>query len=94
MGVFLVLEKTSTELRIRLTGESHTLLNLLTNIMLEDERVDVAYYNMEFPTWSDPVLYVRTHGEDPVKVLRDASMRVAQMCDEFIQAFNAASSPQ
>jgi len=92
--VFLVLEKTSTELRIRLTGESHTLLNLLTNIMLEDERVDVAYYNMEFPTWSDPVLYVRTHGEDPVKVLRDASMRVAQMCDEFIQAFNAASSPQ
>lgn len=92
--MFLVLEKTSTELRIRLTGESHTLLNLLTNIMLEDERVDVAYYNMEFPTWSDPVLYVRTHGEDPVKVLRDASMRVAQMCDEFIQAFNAASSPQ
>ncbi|HIH69501.1 DNA-directed RNA polymerase subunit L [Methermicoccus shengliensis] len=94
MGVFLVLEKTSTELKIRLTGESHTLLNLLTSIMLEDERVDVAYYNMEFPTWSDPVLYIRTHGDDPVRVLKDASMRVAELCDEFIRTFNAASSSQ
>ncbi|MHC1597471.1 MAG: DNA-directed RNA polymerase subunit L [Methermicoccaceae archaeon] len=90
MCMFLVLKKSDTELKIKLLDETHTLANLLTELLLEDERVDVAYYNVEFPSMSNPVLYISTHGEDPLRVLVDASNRIAELCDEFTQVFTSA----
>ena len=89
--MLLVLEKSDTELKIKLPGETHTLANLLTSILLEDERVGVAYYNVEFPSLANPVLYISTHGDDPLKVLMDASNMISRLCDEFTQAFTGAA---
>jgi DNA-directed RNA polymerase subunit L len=42
-----ILEKSDDEMKMEIAGESHTLLNMLKIILLEDERVHTASYDMK-----------------------------------------------
>jgi|Deesub1362A_J573_1020465.scaffolds.fasta_scaffold00223_70 DNA-directed RNA polymerase subunit L len=88
MGV-VILEKADNLVRLKMEGESHTLLNLLTDILLSDERVDIACYDFKFPTVSDPILTIRTYEDDPIEVLKDAAKKASLLCDEFIDKFSS-----
>jgi DNA-directed RNA polymerase subunit L len=57
------LKKTSNELKIEVEGIGHTLCNLLQQRLLEDERVDLAGYDIPHPLASNSVIYVRTKGK-------------------------------
>ena len=85
----VILEKTENFVKLRMEGESHTLLNLLTDILIDDDRVDIAWYDFKFPTVSEPILSIRTYGDDPIEVLKDAARKISLLCDEFIDVFSS-----
>ncbi|MFC1787360.1 DNA-directed RNA polymerase subunit L [Halobacteriota archaeon] len=82
-----VFNKTSQEIKLEICGETHTLLNALKFILLEDERVIIATYDNKHPGISNPILYIRTDGTDPVIALNDASTILSKQCTEFKRKF-------
>ncbi|MEA3283055.1 MAG: DNA-directed RNA polymerase subunit L [Euryarchaeota archaeon] len=85
-----VLNKTDTELEMEIAGETHTLLNLLKAILLEDDTVEIATYDIKYLGISEPVMYVRTNGKDPVQAVRSALRTMVTICDEFKSVFTGS----
>lgn len=83
-----ILNKTENEINIKVAGETHTLLNMLKTALLNNKHVEIATYDIEHPTISDPVLFVRTDGADPVEVIKKATKEIVKECDEFTKLFN------
>ncbi|MCX9012621.1 MAG: DNA-directed RNA polymerase subunit L [Candidatus Methanoperedens sp.] len=82
-----ILNKTKNEISIKIAGETHTLLNALKTALLNNKHVEIATYDIKHPTISDPVLFVRTDGADPIGAIKKASGELAKECDEFINLF-------
>ncbi len=82
-----IVNKTDNEIKLKVAKESHTLLNALKTALLNNKHVEIATYDIEHPTISDPVLFVRTDGTDPIEVIKKASRELAKECDEFIGLF-------
>ncbi len=82
-----IVNKTDNDIYIKIAGETHTLLNALKTALLNNKHVEIATYDIEHPTISDPVLFVRTDGADPIEVIKKASREVIKECDEFIELF-------
>jgi len=86
-----VLSKTDNELKFEIEEEGHTLCNLLEKILLEDETVDMAGYNISHPLISTPVIYIRTKGpRNPETALKDAAEKILQKEKEFKAEFTKA----
>ena len=86
-----IVDKSDNDMHLEIIGESHTLLNMLKSILLADDRVHTASYDMKHVTISDPILYVMTDGTDPIAVVKDAVTALIAECDEFISVFNKAA---
>ncbi|MGB8217972.1 MAG: DNA-directed RNA polymerase subunit L [Candidatus Methanoperedens sp.] len=82
-----ILNKTENEMNIKVTGETHTMLSILKTALLNNKHVEIATYDIKHPTISEPVLFVRTDGADPVDVIKKASKDIVKECDEFIKLF-------
>jgi DNA-directed RNA polymerase subunit L len=50
----------------------------------------LATYDTKFPVMDNPIFRLKTAGEDPVAVLRDAATKIIVQCDEFSSLFAAA----
>jgi DNA-directed RNA polymerase subunit L len=87
-----VIEKSDTQILIEIGGESHTLLNTLKSSLLDDPRVEVATYDIKHPTISEPVLFVKTDGVDPIVAITEASDRLIEVYEEFKTVFNEKAS--
>jgi DNA-directed RNA polymerase subunit L len=85
-----ILNKTDNELEMEIVGETHTLLNLLKTILLEDDAVEIATYDIKYLGISEPIMYVRTNGKDPVQAVRSALQTMAAICDEFKSVFTGS----
>ncbi|MBU2617216.1 MAG: DNA-directed RNA polymerase subunit L, partial [Euryarchaeota archaeon] len=48
-----IFKKTSREIKLEISGETHTLLNALKSVLLEDERVRIASYDIKHPDVSN-----------------------------------------
>lgn len=83
-----ILKKTDKEINIKVAGETHTLLNLLKTALLNNKHVEIATYDIKHPTISEPVLFVRTDGADPIDVIEKASGELIKECNEFIDLFS------
>jgi DNA-directed RNA polymerase subunit L len=79
-----VLQKTANELKIEVEGAGHGLCNLLQKKILEDERVDLAGYDVPHPLASSPVVYVRMKGTAKPE---DALIKAAEKAREANTAF-------
>jgi len=82
-----ILNKTDNELEMEIAGETHTLLNLLKTVLLEDDAVEIATYDIKYLGISEPIMYVRTNGKDPVQAVRSALQTMIAICDEFRSVF-------
>jgi DNA-directed RNA polymerase subunit L len=82
-----VLKKTANELKIEVEGAEHGLCNLLQKKLLEDERVDLAGYDVPHPLASNPVIYVRMKGAAKPE---NALIRAAEKAREANSAFSKA----
>ena len=86
-----VLKKTGNELKIEVEGAGHGLCNLLQKKLLEDERVDLAGYDVPHPLASNPVIYVRTKGNvKPEDVLVMAAEKAREANEAFRKALSKA----
>ena len=80
-----VLKKEANELKIEVEGAEHGLCNLLQKKLLEDERVDLAGYDVPHPLASNPVIYVRMNGSAKPE---DALIKAAEKAREANKAFS------
>lgn len=85
-----IIDKTGDEMHLEIKDETHTLLNMLKSVLLADSRVQIATYDMKHVSISDPVLFVKTDGADPIEVIKDALKALVSQCDEFITVFSKA----
>ncbi|MCW4055028.1 MAG: DNA-directed RNA polymerase subunit L [Candidatus Bathyarchaeota archaeon] len=80
-----VLQKTANELKIEVEGAGHGLCNLLQKKLLEDEKVDLAGYDVPHPLASNIVIYLRVKGAaKPEEVL----VKAAEKAREANKAFS------
>ena len=86
-----ILKQTADELKFEIEGEGHTFCNLLQKVLLEDENVEMAGYNIPHPLVSKPVVYIKTKGgKSPQKALFEAIEKIKSRQIEFKQAFELA----
>ena len=85
-----ILEKKEKEVRIEIEGEDHTLLAPLMSKLLENEKVDLATYNIKHTLMSNPVLYVKMKEGDPIEAVKSAAASLASDFEEFERKYKAA----
>lgn len=86
-----VLKKSPSELEIELEGEDHAFCNALQKILLEDDTVEMAGYDVPHPLTSYPRIYVRTKGKQkPATVLEEAAKKLGDRSKEFRKTFEKA----
>ncbi len=90
-----VIEKGDGELRIEITGEDHTFMNVLKGALLETDGVVAATYDVN-PEQSggqtEPILSIKTEdGTDPLDALEAATDRIKEQTTDFRDAFEAAA---
>ncbi|MDZ7688236.1 MAG: DNA-directed RNA polymerase subunit L [Halobacteriales archaeon] len=88
-----ILSKTEDETEVEVQGEGHTLMNVLKDALLRLDEVEAATYDMN-PEQSggqtDPVLYIKTDGADPLDALREATEGIKEDAGEFRDEFENA----
>lgn len=85
-----VLKKGKKDFEIKITGESHTLLNLLHEELLKDKNVDFAAYTKPHPLVDYSVFYFRMKSGDPKKSLTEAIKRISSLATDFEKEFMKA----
>jgi len=90
-----ILSKTEDETEVEVQGEDHTLMNVLKDALLSLDYVEAATYDMN-PEQSggqtDPLLYIKTEGGDPLDALREATDGIQEDAAEFRDEFESALS--
>jgi DNA-directed RNA polymerase subunit L len=81
---------TESNLEIIIEGEGNTLLNLLRDTLLDDEKVLFASYVIDHPMRLAPRLSVRTDGKNALAALVEASSRLSSLVGEFSDKFSKA----
>lgn len=86
-----VLNKTDNELKIEISGAGHELCNLLQKKILDDEKVDLAGYDVPHPLASSPVIYVRAKGRvKPEDILIRAAQKAIADNEVFSKELSKA----
>jgi DNA-directed RNA polymerase subunit L len=86
-----VLQKKANELKIEVEDAGHGLCNLLQKKLLEDERVDLAGYDVPHPLASNPVIYVRMKGNaKPEEALINAAEKAREANKDFSKELKKA----
>ena len=70
------------ELRVRITGESHTALQLFRPRLNDNKDVEYANYFIGHPELDEPEFYLRCKkGKDPAKILKGLCKNIAKEFD-------------
>lgn len=90
-----VLEKEPNKIVIEVNGEGHTLCNLLESVLLEDEDVKLASYNISHPLVAKPVIIVQTkENKSPEAALKETVEKILErgrkLKEEFEKAFKSS----
>ncbi|MEM2102715.1 MAG: DNA-directed RNA polymerase subunit L [Candidatus Bathyarchaeia archaeon] len=85
-----VLKKTGNEIKIEIEGEGHSFCNALQKVLLEEEVIDIAGYNLPHPLTANPVVFVRTLKGRPETALRNAAEKLQKKNKQFSEAFEKA----
>ena len=88
-----ILRRSKKELEIEIEGEGHTLCNVLQEALINDERVDLAGYDIPHPLTPVPRIYVRTKSRtrsSSEKVLEAAVREVQKQTETFQKALAKA----
>jgi DNA-directed RNA polymerase subunit L len=70
------IEEKKNKLVFEITGEGHTLSNVLRKELNTDEHVKIAAYTIDHPLIEKPRFVLETDGADPKKTLIAAAKRV------------------
>ena len=82
-----VLLNEGNELRIRITGETHTALQLFRSRLNDNKDVEYANYFVGHPVLDEPEFYLRCKkGKKPAKILKD-------LCKDIAKEFDGLTLP-
>ena len=73
------IKKTSKELELEVIGENETMLNPITQVLLQNENVEYAAYMTDNPMSKKRRLFIRVKKGNPEEILKKA---VKQLEDE------------
>ena len=82
-----VLENSAGKLKVEVRGETHTLLNIITEYAWVAKATQASYI-ISHPYLSEPELIVRS--QNPKKTLSDAAGMVIEKTDDFQKSFKRA----
>jgi DNA-directed RNA polymerase subunit L len=85
-----VLMKTGNELKMEIEGEGHSFCNALQRVLLSEETIETAGYNIPHPLIANPVIHVRTQKGRPETALRNAAEKLQKKTKQFNDAFEKA----
>jgi len=83
----VVLENTKNRLRFQIVGKTHTLANLITKKLWDEEDIIISGYNLKHPQTSNVELLIETTKKDPKKVLLDTLTKIKKESNDFKVAF-------
>jgi len=85
------IKKTAKELELEITGETETILNPITEVLLQDESVDYASYMADHPESNKRRLYIRVKKGKPEEVLLKAVKQLENEVKTFSKNFEGKS---
>lgn len=76
------------ELKVEVLEEGHSLLNVLQKVLLRNQNIVIAGYDVPHPLVDSGILYVRTKGSlSPIAAVVEASKELKGETDEFLKLF-------
>lgn len=78
------LKKTAKELKIEITGENETILNPITEVLLQFEEVDYASYMTDHPESKKRNLYIKVKKGKP----EDFLMKAVKQLETEVKTFS------
>ena len=85
MSNIKVLNKTATEIEFEIEDESHGVCNALRHILMQDEDVEYAVYNIDHPLTGKPIMTIKTKDSDPNEALKRAAEQLKADSESFKQ---------
>jgi len=85
------IKKSAKELELEIVGENETLLNPITEVLLEFNDVDYASYLSDHPESNKRRLYIRVKKGDPVDILKTAVKQLEDEIKTFSKSFQEKS---
>jgi len=85
------IKKTAKELEIEITGESETLLNPITEVLLKNKDVEYATYMTDHPESPKRRLYIRVKSGKPEEILIKAVKELETEIKTFTKNFEDKS---
>jgi len=81
------LKKTAKELKIEITGENETILNPITEVLLQFDDVDYASYMSDHPESNKRYLYIKVKKGNPEEILFKAVKQLEAEVKTFSKNF-------
>ena len=85
------IKKSAKELEVEIIGETETLLNPITQVLLEYEEVDYASYFTDHPESKKRRLYIRVKNGKPEDILKKAVKKLEDDIKSFSKNFEGKS---
>jgi DNA-directed RNA polymerase subunit L len=85
------IKKTAKELELEIIGETETILNPITEVLLQDKSVDYASYMSDHPESNKRRLYIRVKQGKPEEVLLKAVKLLENEVKTFSKNFEGKS---
>ena len=83
MNDIRILNKTANEIEFEIEDASHGVCNALRHILMEDEDVEYAVYNIDHPLTGKPIMTIKTNGADPKEALKKAAEQLKADSESF-----------
>ena len=85
MDNFKVLNKTANEIEFEIEDESHGVCNALRHILMQNEDVEYAVYNIDHPLTGKPIMTIKTKEGNPKDALKRAAEQLKADSESFKQ---------
>lgn len=91
MDKFKIIEDKTLELTFEIEDESHGVCNALRHILMQDDDVEYAVYNIDHPLTGKPQMTIKTkRGKRPRNALKKAAKQLQTESSEFKKLIDGA----
>ena len=91
MENFKIIEDKTLELTFEVEDESHGVFNALWPVLMQDQDVEYAVYNIDHPLTGKPQMTIKTkRGKRPRSVLKKAAEELQKESSDFKQLIDEA----
>lgn len=78
-----VLKSSATEIEFEIEDESHGVCNALRHILMQDDDVEYAVYNIDHPLTGKPIMTIKTKSGNPKDALKKAAEQLKEESASF-----------